>query len=151
MNRKALLLAAFTLVAASICTLQRANADALLDRGRYLMEGIVACGNCHTPKGPDGAPLHDKELSGGFAIDAPIFHAVASNITPDKATGIGNWTDAEIIDAIRNGKRPDGSIIGPPMPIAFYRGMSDSDVKAIVAYLQTLTGKYRGVPVGGLP
>ncbi|WP_284311042.1 c-type cytochrome [Labrys miyagiensis] len=137
MNWKAFFTAALMgLAAAGLVPLQRASADPLLERGRYLMEGIVACGNCHTPKAADGTPIADKELAGGFAIDAPIFHAVASNITPDKETGIGNWTDAEIIDAIRNGKRPDGSIIGPPMPIAFYRGMSDSDVKAIVAYLR---------------
>jgi mono/diheme cytochrome c family protein len=110
-----------------------ARADALTDRGAYLMRSVVACGNCHTPKGPEGA---DKELSGGQAIDSPVFHAVPSNITPDPETGIGKWTDTQIIDAIRNGRRPDGTIIGPPMPIAFYRGMSDGDVKAIVAYLR---------------
>jgi len=49
---------------------------------------------------------------------------------------IGNWTDDQIVDAIRNGKRPDGTIIGPPMAILFYRGMSDTDVRAIVAYLR---------------
>ncbi|WP_413991006.1 c-type cytochrome [Labrys okinawensis] len=137
MNRKAFFTAALMgLAAASLAPHQQASADPLLDRGRYLMEGIVACGNCHTPKAADGMPIADKELAGGFAIDAPIFHAVAPNITPDKETGIGNWTDGQIIDAIRNGKRPDGSIIGPPMPIAFYRGMSDSDVKAVVAYLR---------------
>jgi mono/diheme cytochrome c family protein len=113
-----------------------ARADAIVDRGAYLMNSIVACGNCHTPKGPDGKPLADRELSGGAAIEAPIFSAVPSNITPDPETGIGKWTDAQIIDAIRNGKRPDGSIIGPPMPIAFYRDMSDNDAKAIVAYLR---------------
>ncbi len=109
-----------------------------LQRGTYLMDSIVACGNCHTPKGPDGKAIPGKELSGGDPIVAPVFHAMPANITPDKATGIGNWTDAQIIDAIRNGKRPDGTIIGPPMPIAFYRGMSDSDVKAIVAYLRSV-------------
>jgi mono/diheme cytochrome c family protein len=113
-------------------------AETPLQRGAYLMNSIVACGNCHTPKGPDGKPIAGKELSGGEPINAPVFHAVPSNITPDKATGIGNWTDAQIIDAIRNGKRPDGTIIGPPMPIEFYRGMSDSDVKAIVAYLRSV-------------
>lgn len=136
MNRGVSLLVALASLAAGLMPLQSATADPLLDRGRYLMEGIVACGNCHTPKAANGTPIADKELAGGFAIDAPIFHAVASNITPDKETGIGNWTDAQIIDAIRNGRRPDGSIIGPPMPIAFYRGMSDSDAKAIVAYLR---------------
>ncbi len=114
------------------------RAETPLQRGTYLMRSIVACGNCHTPKDPNFKPLNDQELAGGFAIDAPVFHAVAANITPDKETGIGNWTDAQIIDAIRNGKRPDGTIIGPPMPIAFYRGISDDDVRAIVAYLRSV-------------
>jgi mono/diheme cytochrome c family protein len=128
----ALLGAAVVVCAAS------SHAETPLERGTYLMRSIVACGNCHTPKGPDFKPLNDQELAGGFAIDAPVFHAVAANITPDKETGIGNWTDAQIIDAIRNGKRPDGTIIGPPMPIAFYRDMSDDDVRAIVAYLRSV-------------
>ncbi|HVA12451.1 MAG TPA: c-type cytochrome [Stellaceae bacterium] len=109
-----------------------------LERGTYLMNSVVACGNCHTPKGPDGKAIAGMELSGGDPIDSPVFHAMPANITPDKDTGIGNWTDAQIIDAIRNGKRPDGTIIGPPMPIAFYRNMSDTDAKAIVAYLRTV-------------
>ena len=66
----------------------------------------------------------------------PGFDANAPNITPDKETGIGNWTDAQIIASIREGKRPDGTIIGPPMPIGLYPGMSDDDANAIVAYLR---------------
>ena len=127
---------ALGLMTASLTLAGSAQADALHDRGKYLMEGIVACGNCHTPKGPDGKALADRELAGGDAIDAPIFHAMPPNITPDPETGIGKWSDAQIINAIRNGKRPDGTLIGPPMPIAFYRDMSDNDVRAIVAYLR---------------
>lgn len=108
-----------------------------VERGRGLMEGIVACGNCHMARGPQGQLLPDKGLSGGTVIiDEPVMHAVAPNITPDKATGIGNWTAAQLRKAIREGIRPDGSLIGPPMPIEFYRGMSDADLDAIVAYLR---------------
>jgi cytochrome c553 len=114
------------------------RAQTPLERGTYLMQSIVACGNCHTPKDRDGKPTADRELAGGFVIDAPIFHSVSPNITPDKETGVGNWTDDQIVDAIRNGKRPDGTIIGPPMPIEYYRNLSDSDVRAIVAYLRTV-------------
>jgi mono/diheme cytochrome c family protein len=128
-----------TSIAALILSMPAAaRADALLDRGTYLMNGIVACGNCHTPKDADGKAIASRELTGGDAVNSPSFHAVPANLTPDPETGIGKWTDAQIIDAIRNGKRPDGSIIGPPMPIAFYRGMSDDDAKAIVAYLRHL-------------
>jgi mono/diheme cytochrome c family protein len=110
---------------------------ALLERGRYLVEVTAACGNCHTPKGPQGN-LPGRELAGGFVIDAPPFRAVASNITPDPETGIGRWTDAQLARAIREGVRPDGSIIGPPMPFAFYRNLSDRDLAAMVAYLRTV-------------
>ncbi|MSP01253.1 MAG: hypothetical protein EXR07_09440 [Acetobacteraceae bacterium] len=62
--------------------------DVLLERGAYLANGVVACGNCHTPKGPDGRAIPGQELSGGFVIEAPVFRAVASNITPDPAVSV---------------------------------------------------------------
>jgi mono/diheme cytochrome c family protein len=94
---------------------------ALIDRGRQLVEGIAACGNCHTPKGPDGE-VPGMTLAGGFVIDIPnAFRAVTPNITQDAETGIGRWSDAEIGRAVREGKRPDGSTIGPPMPFELYR------------------------------
>src|SRR5271157_4111013 len=101
--------AAVAAAVAMAAPLPAAKAETQLERGAYLMNSIVACGNCHTPKGPDGQPLADQELSGGLEIDLPVFHAVAPNITPDDDTGIGKWTDEQIINAIRNGKRPDGS------------------------------------------
>ncbi|WP_137124877.1 c-type cytochrome [Roseomonas sp. HF4] len=106
-------------------------------RGRYLVEGIAGCGNCHTPKGPQG-DLPGMNMAGGAVFDEPPFRAVASNITPDPETGIGRWTDAEVARAIREGIRPDGRIIGPPMPIELYRGISDADLAAMVAYLRTV-------------
>jgi len=114
-----------------------AQAESRLERGRYLMQSIVACGNCHTPQGPNG-PLPGMELGGGLKFEEKPFTAYASNITPDKETGIGKWTDAQIIAAIRDGVRPDGSIIGPPMPIGLYKGLSDNDAKAIIAYLRSV-------------
>jgi len=114
-----------------------ARAETPLERGTYLMHSIVACGNCHTPKGPQG-DVPGMELAGGVLFQEDEFTAVSPNITPDAETGIGKWTDAQIIASIREGKRPDGTIIGPPMPIALYRGMADDDVKAIVAYLRSV-------------
>jgi mono/diheme cytochrome c family protein len=111
-----------------------------------LLERVVACGNCHSSRGRDGKTIKGQEYSGGFKLETPGFTAYASNITPDKETGIGSWTDAQLIKAIREGKRPDGSTIGPPMPIPLYRGMSDRDVKAIVAFLRTLKPIKRKVP-----
>ena len=75
----------------------------LLERGTYLMRSIVACGNCHTPKNMKGMELPGMELAGGFRIVETMFTAVTANITPDRETGIGNWTDKHIINAIRNG------------------------------------------------
>lgn len=124
---------------AALCLAAPAQAQdaALLARGRYLVEVTGACGNCHTPMGPQG-PIAGRHLAGGTVFDEPPFRAVAPNITTDPETGIGRWSDAEIARAIREGKRPDGSIIGPPMPIELYRGLSDGDLAAMVAYLRTV-------------
>jgi len=123
-----------------------ANAETPLERGTYLMQSIVACGNCHTPKGPKGE-IPGMELAGMAPFEkAPGFDANAPNITPDPETGIGTWTDEQIIASIREGKRPDGSIIGPPMPIGLYRGLSDKDVEAIVAYLRNVKPVKNEIP-----
>ena len=108
----------------------------LLARGTVLMNGVVACGNCHVARGAQGQPLFDKGLSGGMVFDEPLFRAVAPNITPDAVSGIGKWSDAQLAKAIREGIRPDGSVIGPPMPIESYRNLSDADLEAIVAWLR---------------
>ncbi|MDP1901604.1 MAG: c-type cytochrome [Rubrivivax sp.] len=123
-----------TLLAATGTT---ALADTSLERGRYLVESIVGCGNCHTPKGPNG-PLPGMALAGGLVIEQPGFTALTPNITPDRETGIGKWTAAQIALAIREGRRPDGSLIGPPMPFELYRGIADADLAAIVAYLRSV-------------
>jgi len=125
------------LAALTITCAAGARAETPLERGAYLVNGIAACGNCHTPKGPNG-PVAEMAFAGGFVIEDGPFRAVSANITQDRETGIGAWTDLQITDAIRNGRRPDGSIIGPPMPVELYNMMSDSDVHAIVAYLRTI-------------
>ena len=115
-----------------------AQEDPRLARGRYLGETIAACGNCHTPKGPQGE-LPGMTLAGGFVIEIPgAFRAVVPNVTPDPETGIGRWSDADIAAAIREGRRPDGTIIGPPMPIELYRRISDEDLAALVAWLRSV-------------
>lgn len=110
------------------------------------MEGVVACGNCHFARGDKGQPLFDKGLSGGMLFDEPPFKAYASNITPDPDTGIGKWTDAQLAKTIHEGVRPDKSIIGPPMPIEFYRHLSDADLAAIIAYLRAQPAVRNEVP-----
>ncbi|MEJ8573947.1 cytochrome C [Microbaculum marinum] len=134
------------LAGAVACLAGPASAETLLERGTYLANGPAACGNCHTPITPDGRPIQGQELAGRLIEDNPAFTAYAGNITPDEETGIGSWTDEQIITAIREGKRPDGSIIGPPMPIGLYRGISDTDAKALVAYLRSIPPVRNEVP-----
>jgi mono/diheme cytochrome c family protein len=109
------------------------------ERGAYLVTSIAACGNCHTPRDAAINQIPGMSLAGGFKFDvAGLGHIVGPNITPDPSTGIGAWTDGQIVNALRNGKRPDGTIIGPPMPIDFYSRISDNDAAAITAYLKSI-------------
>lgn len=114
-------------------------------RGDYLVNTIMTCGNCHTPKGPTG-DIMDKAFSGGLSWDEPPFKVTAPNITQDKATGIGSWTDAQIKTLLRTGKRPNGVQIAEVMPTAFYGIITDNDMNAIVAYLRTLKPIANTVP-----
>jgi mono/diheme cytochrome c family protein len=150
---------------AILCWSLNVLAETPIERGAYLVRGISACGSCHTPRDADEKPIANLELS-GRTFELPIAHVAAPNITPDKETGIGSWSDEEVITAIREGKRPDGSLIGPMMPYLFYRRISDTDVKAIVAYLRSVPAVSRkmerttysiavptsyGPPVGSVP
>ena len=94
-----------------------AAAQTALERGRYLVTTILACGNCHTPKDSEGRALPGRELAGGgIGFDIPPFAGVAANITPDNETGIGTWSDAEIKRAITHGERPArGPLAGKPL------------------------------------
>lgn len=97
------------------------------------MKGIVAFGNCHLARGRQGGPLFERGLSGGWVFEEAPCRAVAGNPTPDAATGIGRWTDSQLVKAVREGVRPDGSIISPPMPVAFCRRLWDEDTMALIA------------------
>lgn len=90
----ALLAALFATALASVASAQSAQTD-LVKRGDYLANGILTCANCHSPKGPPAA-VAGKDYSGGLSWDEPPFKVTAPNITPDKDTGIGSWTDADI-------------------------------------------------------
>lgn len=114
-----------------------AAAQADLERGRYLVEGILTCGNCHTPRGPGGV-LDEKRRHAGSPVpvwDTPEYAVRPTNITPDKDTGIGSWSAEQVKRAIRDGKRPSGQPLAPQMPYAFYRVFTPSDLDAVVAYV----------------
>ena len=110
------------------------------------MEGIANCGNCHAPQQPSGA-VPFTPLSGGPAITSPVFIAYPPNITPDRETGIGTWTEDQLVTALRDGHTPTGAMLRPPMPVPFYRSMSDDDAHAIAAYiLSRQPVSYRSTP-----
>lgn len=115
-----------------------------IEKGRYL--AIAAdCGACHEGSGGVGA------YAGGRPIETPFGDIAASNITPDTATGIGAWSDAQFVDAVREGIRPDGKRLYPAMPYTAYTKMSRDDVLAIRAYLQTIQPVHHPVESNRLP
>ena len=116
-----------------------------VERGSYLVNTVMTCQNCHTPMGPNG-PDFSKALSGGITFDEPPFKVTGSNITQDKETGIGGWTDAQIKTLLRTGKRPNGVQVAEVMPTAFYGIITESDMDAIVAYLRTVKPVKNKVP-----
>ncbi len=125
---------------ASVCLAVPASADdAQIARGRFLVT-IAGCSDCHTPGALLGSPDMKRYLGGsdvGFAIPgAGVF--VGENLTPDKDTGLGKWTDGQIIAAFRTGKTPEGRDLSPVMPYPALSHLSDEDAQAIVAFLRSL-------------
>ena len=111
-------------------------AETPLERGKYLVEGILTCGNCHTPRGPGGALDTTKRHAGGPQVwETAQYKVRPSNITPDKETGIGDWTAEQIKAVIRDGRRPSGEQVSPQMPYGFYKIFAPADLDAVVAYL----------------
>lgn len=132
---------------------------ARLERGAYLVEHVLACFDCHSERHMDRygyPPRHDRRGSGGNVCwdeDMKLegFKICAPNITPDQATGIGGWSDGEIMRAIREGVNRHGKPLFPIMPYTAYASLSDEDTRAIVAYLRTLPPINNTVPERVLP
>jgi mono/diheme cytochrome c family protein len=114
-------------------------ADAVVERGHYLAD-LMGCQNCHTPFGAMG-PDADLLWAGGLEVPETFGTWRSPNITQDKETGIGGWTDEQILAAIREGKRPNGDLLFPIMPYPMYHALSDEDGKALVKYLRTVPAK----------
>ena len=115
-----------------------AFAQAPVERGKYLVNTIMTCQNCHTPKGERGAPIFERDLSSGLSWDEPPFKVTAANITQDKDTGIGAWSDVDIKKALQKGERPNGVRLAAIMPSDSYEILTPGDLNAIVAYLKTV-------------
>jgi mono/diheme cytochrome c family protein len=120
----------------AITTLLHAASPALaasaaeIARGKYIFGATGGCG-CHTePKGAVNA--------GGRKYEGPFGTVYSTNITPDTKTGIGGWTDEQIITAIRLGRRPNGERILPVHPFTSFNGMAEEDLAALVAFLRTV-------------
>ena len=113
--------------------------EAQIARGRYLVT-IAGCSDCHTPGALIGAPDMKRYLGGsdvGFSIPGQgVF--VGENLTPDKETGLGDWTAEQIVTAFRQGKTPDGRELSPVMPYPALSHLTDDDALAIVAFLKSL-------------
>ncbi len=153
---------------AAIITIRSVDSqEDMVKRGKYLVDAVAACGFCHTPRvraeydmnmylagHPSEAPfprynfdnmrgqdiliLSSTKLS---AFSGPFGSSFATNLTPDKETGLGEWTEKMFIDAMRTGKHqgnPDNRSIFPPMPFKHYAQMTDADLKAIWAYLKSI-------------
>ncbi len=116
---------------------------AAVERGRYLANA-ADCGSCHTI--PGGRPL-----AGGRPIETPFGVLVSPNITPDRETGIGAWSDQEFDVALREGIRRDGKHLYPAMPYPYFARMSRQDVKDIRAYLSTVAPVHNAVVSDRLP
>ena len=137
----AFVLAFFSAAAAS----SQATAQSAVERGSYLVNTIMTCANCHSPKGPPAATA-GKDFSGGLRFNEPPFDVTAPNITPDKETGIGNWTDEQIKTMLQTGKNPHGIQEAEVMPTAFYPILTPEDLNAIVAYLRSVPPVKNKVP-----
>jgi cytochrome c553 len=115
---------------------ETAPGKANVARGEYLVRTVAVCGHCHAadPKrDPDGV------LSGGMEFrNWRLGTARAANLTSDVETGLGAWTEAEIVRALRNGQRRDGRLLAPVMPYEWFHQMSDEDALAVSRYLKTL-------------
>jgi len=108
---------------------------AIIARGKHLVFSSAHCINCHSTKNPDSllALGQDVPLTGGYVFDLPVGKIYSKNITPDKETGIGNYSDAEIARALRYGVHPNGKAVFDFMP---FHNTSDEDLTAIISYLR---------------
>lgn len=128
---------------------------AVVERGRYLSEAVLACGVCHTARDttrfggpPTGAVLAGACFGEEWGVPGRL---CAPNITSDPEHGIGRWTDAELLSALREGRGRDGRVLFPMMPYVEWRSLSDEDARAVVAYLRQVPPVKSSVPRSEIP
>lgn len=119
-----------------------------LDRGRYLVNAML-CPLCHTPIGADDGAYDTRHfLAGGMRVSAyPWGVWYSRNLTPDPDTGLGRWTEADVVRAVRTGVTPDGRRLDPmAMPWPWFSRLSDDDARAVATYLRALPAVRNAVP-----
>jgi mono/diheme cytochrome c family protein len=126
-------------------TAANAQSGALMARGKYLVDTVMTCHNCHTPRGPNGL-IMDKALSGGLRFNEPPFDVTAANITSDRETGIGAWSVDDIKKFLTTGVRPNGIPVANVMPTGFYKIMTARDLDALATYLHSVPPVKNKVP-----
>jgi mono/diheme cytochrome c family protein len=128
--------------------------SARLERGRYLVNSVNGCFGCHTDQDwskPGAPPAAGREGSGHIWADQGLPWLVAPNITPDKETGVGNWSDDALARAIREGIGHDGRTLFPIMPYPHYRLMSDEDLASVIVYIRSVPPVRNQLPVTKMP
>lgn len=129
---------AITCAALLVATTGGASAQSLLERGAYLVNAVMVCDGCHTPRDKSGL-IMDKRFSGGSQTwDTPAYTVKGSNITPDRETGIGAWSDDELKRSFSEGVHRLGRPLSPQMPFPFYQILTQRDLDATVTYLRSL-------------
>ena len=120
---------------------------AIAERGHYLAT-IGSCADCHATPGPQGPRIDDMYLAGGMKSSRKGFGTyISMNLTPDKATGVGNWSDEDLKRVWRNGLAPDGrQIPGHVMPWPAFSHWTDEDIHAVIVYLRHTTPIAHPIP-----
>ncbi len=117
-----------------------------LARGRYLAE-IIGCNDCHTPGALYGTPDLTRQLAGSeIGWTGPWGTSYAANLTPDSSTGIGTYSEDEIVTAFTKGVKKSGAPVLPPMPWPNFARMTAEDAHAIAAYLKSIPAIVHAVP-----
>jgi len=113
---------------------------ATAEYGEYLVYHVSSCVGCHSPRNPNTGQFDStRPFAGGlFPVPDVGFSATGSNLTPDPATGIGNWTEQQFMTAMRTGLRPDGTVMLPYMPYPSYSRWNEDDLHAVWLYLSSL-------------
>jgi mono/diheme cytochrome c family protein len=123
------------------------GASEQVERGKYLVT-LARCSDCHTPGSFFGKPDMDRFLGGSeVGLDVPnvgVFYG--PNLTPDAETGLGTWSNAQILTAIQTGRVPDGRELAPIMPWRAFANLTRSDALAIAAFLKSLPAVKNKVP-----